>query len=222
MQVETPLNLSPGASPRKPSHQKALETPSLERFYPEADEVLGIGASDITVEARKRHFHRYTIVCDLLGSYIGRTDVIADVGSGSGYGTAILGDKYRYVFGVEPNDFARSYAVKHYPQMRFTSDLEGSDVIVMIESIEHMTKTEVRSYIFDAKVVAVTTPLIVNPNNEYHISPFKTSEDVEAAFRKEGFQLMESRLEKDIIFTTGEVGDQYFGVFSKPITTRIA
>jgi hypothetical protein len=191
--------------------------PSLERFYPEADEALGIGASDISEEARKRHFHRYSCISDLLAPYISETDVIADVGSGSGYGTDILGAKYRYVFGVEPNNAARAYAAKHFPEIKFQTDLEGAEVIVMIESIEHMTKTEVRSYIYDARVVAVTTPFVENPNNAYHLSPFRCSEDIEAAFRKEGFVLMESRLEKDVPFTTGEFGDQYYGIFSRPM-----
>ena len=218
--MEQPLNLSPDSQKPPNLGRKPLEAPSLERFYPTEDIELGIGASDIAETHRQRHYRRYNTIRDLLVPYIAKTDVIADVGSGSGYGSAILGERFRYVFGIEPNDMARAYASKHYPKIKFQSDLEGADVIVMIESIEHMTKTEVRSYIYDAKVVAVTTPLIGQPDNQYHISPFRCPEDVEAAFRREGFVLMESRLEKDITFTTGELGDQFYGIFGRPLTLK--
>lgn len=201
----SPISFQPSKSP--------LQPPSLERFYPLPDEELGIGASEISQDARMRHYHRYITVSQFLKDYGQKSDIIVDVGCGSGYGTDLLSKHHRYVIGIEPNDDARKYASKHFPHLKFTSDLEGADSVVMVESIEHMTKAEVRSYVHGARLVCITTPLIQNPMNEYHVDTYKHPDDISLMMKKEAFNLLEERVERSIVFTTGEVGDQYYGAF---------
>lgn len=191
------------------------QIPSLERFYPTPDAEMGITESKISDDDIKRHYRRYTTISQLMRRHVKDTDIILDVGSGSGYGTNILFSEYHYVFGVEPNETARKYADKHYPHIRFLEDMEGADAVVMVESIEHMTKSEARVYFAGARVVAMTTPLVSGNFNDYHINIFKHPDDVELFMTREGFKLLEERLEKDIVFTTGDKGDQYYGVFER-------
>lgn len=174
-----------------------------------------MAASAISTDAVTRHYHRYHVVSELLLEHALPTDIIVDVGCGSGYGTEILGRKFRYVFGIEPNERARAYATKHFPKFRFIQDMEGMDVGVFVESAEHMSRAEMRCYLLDTKIAVVTTPLVLQPNNEFHTSPFREVADVELALKREGFHMIESRVEKDIVFTTGEEGDQFYGVFGK-------
>lgn len=194
-----------------------METPSLERFYPADDEELGITRSKISEKDTHRHYRRYGQVIELIKKNVSDIHKIADIGSGSGYGTNQLRMEFgNIVQGVEPNDFARKYATKHYPDVPFADDADpDADVFVFVESIEHMTPAEFRSYTKGAGCVIITTPLIDDCNNEYHIQSFDTAEDVNTALYRAGFVPIDEKVEVGITFTTGEKGSQYYGLYGR-------
>jgi SAM-dependent methyltransferase len=199
--------------------KKPLRVPSLERFYPEIDEELGVAASDISIEAKQRHFARYARIIQLIKRSVSRSDLVVDIGCGTGYGTHMLGQHFKRVLGVEPDDEARRYAAKHYPSSLFANDLGDlkADVAVMVESIEHMTRGEARLYLKDTRVLALTTPLIEHPNNEYHEQSFKKPEDVHAYVGKLGFVVTAVNLLQGITFTTLETGSNLHAVYTRSL-----
>lgn len=199
------------------SRLKPLPPPSLERLYLTEDRELGIGASDISDEAKRRHFTRYATVIQLIKGHVGRKDLVVDVGCGSGYGTNMMAQHFRRVIGIEPDNKARLYAAKHFPEVLFANDLGDlrADVVVMVESIEHMSKGEAKMYLEDAKVLALTTPLIEHAHNEFHEQSFKTAEDVHLYVQKFGFTLSAVKVWQGITFTTGETGNNLVATYTR-------
>ena len=187
----------------------------MERFYPKSDAALGIGGSDISDGARKRHYGRYARISTLIEPHVRAKDVVVDVGCGSGYGTKMLADRFHRVVGVEPNDIARKYAAKHHRNILFADDYDAGDVIVMVEVVEHMTMAECNGYLKKAHTWAVTTPLIKHAWNEYHEKTFKSMAEVHEYAAGWGFKPVDSVIDLGISFTTGEVGDQFLGVYRR-------
>ncbi len=197
--------------------KKPLHPPSLERFYPQSDEDLGVGKSDISDADVGRHYARYRNVVAMIRKHATIEDGawIADIGSGAGYGTNILRMHFgEHVFGIEPNDTARAYAQAHYKDCTFWNDApRDAEVCVFVETMEHMSPAGFRSYLKKAQVVVVTTPLCRDQNNTWHITPFKSKEDVRAYLAKWKYEPIGERIDLAVKFTTGDVGDQYIGVF---------
>lgn len=114
------------------------------------------------------HLHRYSLARDLC---IGR-DVL-DVGSGEGYGAAILAGVARQVTGVELDAAAVQHAQRHHarPNLRF---LQGDalalplqqhavDVVVCFEVLEHLTGqeallAEIRRVLRPGGLLVISTP----------------------------------------------------------------
>ena len=178
---------------------------------------MGVGASDISDEAKKRHFSRYAAVIQLLKKEVGRNDLVADIGCGSGYGTNMLAQSFRRVIGIEPDDVARRYAAKHFPEVLFANDLGelAADVAVMIESIEHMSSGETRLYLKETRVLALTTPLLEHGWNDYHEQCFKKAEDVHKYVGRWGFTVAGVRVHQGITFTTGEHGNNLIALYKR-------
>lgn len=171
-----------------------------------------------------RHYTRYREVVKLLHSHVvteGDRPTLADIGCGSGYGTNMLRVEMPdfAVYGVEPDDTARAYSRIQYPDIEVYNDIpEGKqdpEIVVMVESVEHMTATEMKYYLFGAQFAVITTPLVANPNNEYHEQSFKTKEDVREHLAKASMQVVTEKIFHGITFTTGERGSQYIGAFRK-------
>lgn len=191
----------------------------MERFYPSGDAELGIGRSDISDHSAQRHYARYAAIIQLVKNHVGKRDLVVDIGSGSGYGSFMLSQHFRRVLGVEPDDFARRYAAKHYPEVLFANDLGDlvADVAVMIEVIEHLSEPEFGLYIKNTRVLAVTTPLVEHPNNEFHVHPFKKAEDVHEYVNHWHFRPCALKVMQDIQFTTGERGSNLYGVYLRAV-----
>lgn len=201
------------------SRQKPLRVPSLERFVPVADSVLGVAASDISDIAKQRHYARYAAIVQLIRGHVGKRDLVCDIGCGSGYGTFMLSQHFRRVMGIEPDDFSRKYAAKHYPEVLFANDLGDlvADVGVFVESMEHMSEAEFGLYVQNTRVLAVTTPLVDHPENEYHVHPFKTAESVHEYVMRWSFRPTHVKVIQDVAFTTGERGHNLYAVYLRAV-----
>jgi len=92
------------------------------------------------------HLHRYHFAADLAD---GRR--VLDLGSGEGYGSAILAERAKHVLGVELDPEAAAHAAANYPvdnlEFRQASVLElddlpdaSFDLVVCFEMIEHITE----------------------------------------------------------------------------------
>lgn len=204
--------------------KKKLVTPSLERFYPEADEELGFTASDMSDVMKNQHYKRYGVVAALLQKNVtmAANVKIADIGCGSGYGTNILKMHFgkNKVYGVEPNDVAREYANRHYPECEFVNDVDRkSQVLVFVESLQFMSPAEAAGYLRadEAQLVVVAASLIQNPNYDFHIINFKTPADIQSIMTRNGLSVEQEQIELGVRFHTGETGDQYYGIYV-PVT----
>lgn len=190
-------------------------TPSLDLFYPSPDDELGIGKSDVTEYDRQRYFHNYEVVEELLFGHSRPSDLICDLGSGSGYGAHNLASRRRYVIGVEPVDLPRAYAVKHYPKIRFQNDLEGADVVVSVGSLRRFSQAELRSASSKAHAVIIATPLLNAHKTDLVLTSFREPDDVFLMMKKNGFHPCEVRIELGVTFVTGDVGAMFYGAFSR-------
>lgn len=202
------------------SRQKPqLRIPSLERFIPVADPALGVDASQISDVAKQRHYARYAAIIQLIKGHTGKRDLVCDIGSGSGYGTFMLSQHFRRVMGVEPDDFSRRYSAKHYPEVLFANDLGDltADVAVMVESMEHMSEPEFGLYVQNTRVLAVTTPIVEHPDNEFHVHAFKKAEDVHDYVMRWDFRPCAVKMMTGISFSTGEVGANLYATYLRAI-----
>lgn len=112
-----------------------------------------------------------------------RSKLILDVGSGTGYGTAILGTKGT-VIGVDIDKDAVAYAQKNYPQATFISGSalnlpfpnSQADAVISFETIEHFPQTQ--KFVSEVKRVLRPRGLFIlsTPNSQsnspYHAKYF--------------------------------------------------
>jgi SAM-dependent methyltransferase len=156
-----------------------------ERFIP------GEGGPVISYE----HLHRYLVASRLV---VGRR--VLDVGSGEGYGTAMLGTRASFAVGVEIDPQAVSYARSKYGSpntMYAMADMTqlpmrsaAFDVVVCFEAIEHVADS--RAVVANAHrvldqggIFVVSTPNKATYSddrgfvNEYHEHEFTADEFVE-------------------------------------------
>ena len=134
------------------------------------------------------HIVRYEAVRALVA---GKT--VLDIASGSGYGTHLIAQAAKQVYGVDADKEAVRYASKNYSDKN-VAFLEGSgtaiplennsvDIIVSFETIEHIE--DYRTFMSEVKRVLKTDGLFVlsTPNdvefpetNHFHIHEFKRKE----------------------------------------------
>jgi len=118
-----------------------LSSTSLERLVPDE-----LRPEDVTgVDTLRLHVERYAFAVQHA-----RPSRILDIACGVGYGTRMLGDRFRdgaEVVGVDLSEAAIAYAVKRYGDrhVRFVAadamqfdDPRGFDTIVSLETVEHL------------------------------------------------------------------------------------
>lgn len=134
------------------------------------------------------HIVRYQAAIELV-----RGKVVLDIASGSGYGTALLGETAKEVIGVDVDEPTVQYAAKNYAArnvsfkvgdgIRIPLDDASVDVVVSFETIEHIDNYRK----FMAEVKRVLKPeglfLLSTPNdaefiegNHFHIHEFEQKE----------------------------------------------
>ncbi len=134
------------------------------------------------------HVTRYTAARE-----IARGRVVLDIASGSGYGTKILAEEAKKVFGVDIDKESVGYAKKHY----FSKNVEylvGSgesiplgdnsvDVVVSFETIEHVKDyekfmQEIKRVMKHDGILVLSTPneKEFTKGNHFHLHEFERSE----------------------------------------------
>ena len=119
--------------------------------------------------------------------------VVLDIASGSGYGTKILAESAKFVYGVDVNEIAVNYSRKNYSGKNIeylVGDGESIplsensvDVVITFETIEHIKNyrkflDEVARILRPDGLLIVSTPNDVefSEGNHFHLHEFKYNE----------------------------------------------
>lgn len=119
--------------------------------------------------------------------------VVLDIASGSGYGTQILAEAAKHVYGVDVNETAINYSKKHYGGSNIEYlvgdgesiplDDNSVDVVITFETIEHIKDykkflVEVERVMKKDGLAIVSTPNDVEfaEGNHFHLHEFKYDE----------------------------------------------
>lgn len=134
------------------------------------------------------HITRYESVVDLL-----KDKEVLDIASGSGYGSAILAEKAKKIYGVDVDADSVAYARKNYKKDN-VEFIEGSaeaiplddnsvDVVVTFETIEHIQDykkflDEIKRVLRPDGFAIVSTPNDIEfpEGNHFHLHEFKQKE----------------------------------------------
>ncbi len=122
-----------------------------------------------------------------------KNKIVLDIASGSGYGTKILAESAKFVYGVDVNEVAINYSRKNYGGKNIEYlvgdgesiplDDNSVDVVVTFETIEHIK--DYRKFLDEVNRVLKTDGLLVisTPNdvefaegNHFHLHEFKYDE----------------------------------------------
>lgn len=134
------------------------------------------------------HLIRYQAATDLV-----KNKIVLDIASGSGYGTQLLANTAKYVYGVDVNINAVGYARKNYngDNIEF---IEGDgekipladnsvDVVITFETIEHIKDykqflREVKRVLKNDGIAIVSTPNDAEfaEGNHFHLHEFEQKE----------------------------------------------
>jgi len=90
---------------------------------------------------RYEHIYRYALVSEQ------RLGLVADVGCGTGYGSAIINENNDAV-GIDPSDEATSYARKQYPNLDFVRG-SGTSLPISDSSLDALTAFEIIEHVPD-------------------------------------------------------------------------
>ncbi|MFZ2545281.1 MAG: class I SAM-dependent methyltransferase [Candidatus Saccharimonadales bacterium] len=124
--------------------------------------------------------------------------IVLDIASGSGYGTKILSEAAKYVYGVDVNDKAIIYSKENYAGKnieyrigdgeKIPLDDNSIDVVVTFETIEHIKNykkflSEVKRVLKNDGLLILSTPNDVEfaEGNHFHLHEFKYDELVNLA-----------------------------------------
>lgn len=119
--------------------------------------------------------------------------VVLDIASGSGYGTKILAESAKFVYGVDVNEVAINYSRKNYSAKNIEYrvgdgesiplDDNSVDVVVTFETIEHIKNyrkflDEVQRILRPDGLLLISTPNDVEfaEGNHFHLHEFKYNE----------------------------------------------
>lgn len=134
------------------------------------------------------HITRYKAAQDLV------TDkIVLDIASGSGYGTKLLAEKAKYIYGVDVNEPAINYSKKHYGANNIEYLLgDGEsiplknntvDVVTTFETIEHIKDykkflKEIKRVLKSEGLLLLSTPndLEFTEGNHFHLHEFEHGE----------------------------------------------
>ncbi len=134
------------------------------------------------------HVVRYEAATELV-----KGKVVLDIASGSGYGSAFLGESAKRVYGVDVDKDAIAYAKKNYASTNVEFILgDGTkiplednavDIVVSFETIEHIEDyetfmREVKRVLKDDGLLILSTPNDVEfpETNHFHIHEFEQKE----------------------------------------------
>lgn len=122
-----------------------------------------------------------------------KNKIVLDIASGSGYGTKILAESAKFVYGVDVNEVAVNYSRKNYGGSNveylvgdgesIPLDDDSVDVVVTFETIEHIKDykkflDEVHRVLKPDGLLAISTPNDVEfaEGNHFHLHEFKYDE----------------------------------------------
>jgi 2-polyprenyl-3-methyl-5-hydroxy-6-metoxy-1,4-benzoquinol methylase len=175
---------------------------------------------DFTVHLR--HFDRYIQSLKLLNK-TGKGEVWIDCASGSGYGTNMLSNFTKRIYGYDISVDAVNYANKNYSSdncsfvYKLNTIDEKADVVFSVETIEHMKREDgvlflriLHEKLKNDGQLVITTPIVKetnnNPKNEFHHIEY-SNEDFIALLEEANFNVTESFF-IETTFTDGETKDQ--------------
>lgn len=134
------------------------------------------------------HLTRYLVAKELI-----KDKVVLDIASGSGYGTKLLSEGAKKVYGVDVNEKAVAYSRQNYNSKnieylvgngeRIPLEDSSVDVVVTFETIEHIENyglfiKEVKRVLKDDGIAVVSTPndLEFAEGNHFHLHEFEYDE----------------------------------------------
>jgi ubiquinone/menaquinone biosynthesis C-methylase UbiE len=134
------------------------------------------------------HIVRYQAATELV-----KGKVVLDIASGSGYGTRLLAETAKKVYGVDLDDDALAYAKKNYAAsnvvfkkgdgVKIPLQDNAVDVVVTFETIEHIEDyttfmKEVKRVLKDDGLLVLSTPNDVEfpETNHFHVHEFEQKE----------------------------------------------
>jgi 2-polyprenyl-3-methyl-5-hydroxy-6-metoxy-1,4-benzoquinol methylase len=137
------------------------------------------------------HLIRYRVVQELA-----RDKVVLDIASGSGYGSAMLAETARRVYGIDASQDAIDYATARYGANNITFTVgdaaqialdDGSvDMVVTFETIEHIDDyetfiSEIKRVLKPNGLAVISTPndLEFAEGNHFHLHEFERDELME-------------------------------------------
>lgn len=167
-----------------------------ERFVPEVQ-------GNIELE----HLHRYLLACELVGG-----QVVLDIASGEGYGSAILAGKAARVSGVDISAEAVTHAKSRYV-LDNLDFLVGSctsiplsdasvDVVVSFETIEHHDQHE-QMLLEIRRILKPAGLLLISSPDKYHYSDkpgFTNSYHVKELYQHEFKQLINTHFANAVYY----------------------
>jgi cyclopropane fatty-acyl-phospholipid synthase-like methyltransferase len=169
-----------------------------------------------------RHFDRYFQSLKLLNK-IGKDEIWVDCASGSGYGTNILSNFTKKIYGFDISTGAVKYANENYSSnnCEFIYNLndinEDVAVIFSVETIEHMCREDGEVFLgilynklLDEGQLIITTPIVKKtnntPKNKFHILEY-SDEDFKGLLLGCNF-IIDKTFFIETTFTDGETKDQ--------------
>lgn len=129
------------------------------------------------------HIGRYAVALPLV-----KGKIVLDIASGSGYGTKLIAEHAKSVYGVDINQESVDYAKKHYNSKNITYkkgdgesiplDDDSVDIVVSYETIEHIKNYE--GFLSEVKRVLKPNGLLLlsTPNGDEYVkgNPFHIDE----------------------------------------------
>jgi len=186
-----------------------------ERFYPKE--------MKIDFKSHKRHYERYFKSLEIMG-VLGKKETWLDCACGSGYGTSLLANFTKKIYGYDISDEAISLANKSYKDKNiiFTDNINkikknSIDRIFSIETIEHMPEYKAVDYLLSLKdllnkngKMIITTPIVektcYSPKNIFHHIEY-CNDDFKKLLTEAGFKVILTEF-VSTVFTDGEMKDQ--------------
>jgi ubiquinone/menaquinone biosynthesis C-methylase UbiE len=146
-------------------------------------------------ESKTEHLHRYAMACNYI-----KDKIVLDIASGEGYGSNLLAQNAKSVFGVDISEEAVKHAQEKYtsPNLKYlkgnTSEIplgdHTVDVIISFETLEHHDQ-HTRMMLECKRVLKENGLLIISsPDKKYYTdlpgyhNPFHVKELYEDEFKK--------------------------------------
>lgn len=134
------------------------------------------------------HYTRYFAAEDII-----KGKIVLDIASGSGYGTKMLAEKAKHVYGVDVNEQAVNYSKKYFSSknieylvgdgVKIPLDDNSVDVVITFETIEHIEDykifiKEVKRVLRPDGIAIVSTPNDIEfaEGNHFHLHEFEYEE----------------------------------------------